>query len=86
MTQLKKGMEKTFPTLSVEFFVSRHNCYVQMGLNRLLHSIENFMEVLQFIEKLWNVKKKKKKIRDDLFIFCRYPETVHSVKWKYDYL
>ena len=23
---------------------------------------------------------------DKLFILCRYPEIVHSVKWKYDYL
>ena len=27
-----------------------------------------------------------KKNKDNLFIFCRYPEVVHSVKWKYDYL
>ena len=50
-------MEKTFPTLSVDFFVSRRNRYVHMGLNRPLYSIENFMEVLKFIEKLWNEKK-----------------------------
>ena len=53
-----------------------------MGLNRPLHSIESFMEVLQFIENLW----KEKKNPDDLFIFCKNPEIVHSVKWKYDYL
>ena len=40
------------------------------------------MEVLQFIENLW----KEKKNPDDLFIFCKNPEIVHSVKWKYDYL
>ena len=57
LTQLKKAMEKTFPTLSVDVFVSHRNCYVHMGLNRPLHSIENFMEVLQLIEKLWNEKK-----------------------------
>ena len=27
-----------------------------------------------------------KKNGDKLFIFCQYPEIVHSVKWKYDYL
>ena len=64
------------------FFVSRHNRYVHMGLNRPLHSVENFMEVLQFIENLWN----EKKIGDELFILYRYPEIVHSVKWKYGYL
>ena len=53
-----------------------------MGLNRPLHSIRNFMEVLQFIENLWNEKKNQ----NDLFISCRYPEIAHSVKWKYDYL
>ena len=57
LTQLKKAMEKTFPTLSVDVFVSHRNCCVHMGLNRPLHSIENFMEVLQLIEKLWNEKK-----------------------------
>ena len=57
LTQLKKAMEKTFLTLSVDVFVSHRNCYVHMGLNRPLHSIENFMEVLQLIEKLWNEKK-----------------------------
>ena len=58
MTQLKNAMEKTFPILTVNFFVSRRNRYVHMGLNRPLHSIENFMEMLQFIENLWNEKKK----------------------------
>ena len=68
LIQLKKRMEKTFPTLTVDFFVSRHNRYVHMGLNRPLHSIENFAEVLQFIENLWNEKKtKNKKNKDDLF-------------------
>ena len=28
----------------------------------------------------------KKKNGDELFIFCRYPEIVHSVKWRHDYL
>ena len=82
LIQLKKRMEKTFPILTVDFFVSQCNHYVHMGLNRPLHSIENFAEVLQFIENLWNEKKNK----DNLFIFYRYPEIVHSVKWKYDYL
>ena len=50
-------MEKTFPTLTNFFFVSRRNRYVHMGLNRPLHSMENFMGVLQFIENLWNEKK-----------------------------
>ena len=58
LTQLKNPMEKTFPTLTVDSFVLRRNCYVHMGLNRPLHSIENFMEVLKFIENLWNKKKK----------------------------
>ena len=57
LIQLKKAMEKTFPTLTVDFFVLRYNRYVHMGLNRPLHSIENFMEALQFIENLWNEKK-----------------------------
>ena len=50
-------MEKTFTTLTDFFFVSRRNRYVHMGLNRPLHSMENFMGVLQFIENLWNEKK-----------------------------
>ena len=57
LTQLKNAMEKFFPTLTADFFVSRHNRYIHMGLNRPLHSIENFMEVLQFIKNLWNEKK-----------------------------
>ena len=62
LIQLKKAMEKTFPALTVDFFVSRYNRYVHMGLNRPLHSIEKFMEVLQFIENLWNEKKKSEGI------------------------
>ena len=27
-----------------------------------------------------------KKNGDELFIFCKYPNIVHLVKWKYDYL
>ena len=57
LTQLKNAMEQTLPTLTVDFFVLRCNRNVHMGLNRPLHSIENFMEVLQFIENLWNKKK-----------------------------
>ena len=45
-----------------------------MGLNRSLHSIKNFVEVLQFLENLWN---EKKAYKDDLFVFCKYPERVH---------
>ena len=82
LTQLKNVMEQTLSTLTVDFFVLRCNRNVHMGLNRPLHAIKNFMEVLQFIENLWNEKKNG----DELFIFCRYPEIMHSVKWKYDYL
>ena len=82
LTQLKNVMEQTLLTLTVDFFVLRCNRNVHMGLNRPLHAIKNFMEVLQFIENLWNEKKNG----DELFIFCRSPEIVHSVKWKYDYL
>ena len=57
LIQLNKVMGKTFPTLTVDFFVLRRNRYVHMGLNRPLHSIENFAEVLRFIENLWNEKK-----------------------------
>ena len=58
LTQLKNVMEQTLPTLTVDFFVLRCNRNVHMGLNRPLHAIKNFMEVLQFIENLWNEKKK----------------------------
>ena len=58
LTQLKNAMEKTFPTLTNDFFVSGRNRYVHMVLNRWLDSTENFMEVLQFIENLWDEKKK----------------------------
>ena len=57
LTQLKNAMEKTFPALTVDIFVLCCNRYIHMGLNRPLHSIENLMEVLQFIENLWNEKK-----------------------------
>ena len=55
-----------------------------MGLNRPLHSMENFMVASvaiyrKFVE--W-----KKRNGDELFIFCKYPEIVHLVRWKYDYL
>ena len=58
LIQLKRAMEKAFPTLTVEVFVSRRNRYVHMGFNRPLYSIKSFMEVLQFTENLWNEKKK----------------------------
>ena len=41
LIQLEKAMGKFFATLTVDFFVSSRNHYVHMGLNRLLHSIEN---------------------------------------------
>ena len=58
LTQLKNVMEQTLSTLTVDFFVLCCNRNVHMGLNRPLHAIKNFMEVLQFIENLWNEKKK----------------------------
>ena len=84
LIQLKKAMEKTLPTSTVDFFVLWRNRYKHMGLNRPLHSIENFMEIFQFIENLWNEKKNQ----DEFFIFWKYPEISckYSVKWKYDYL
>ena len=45
-----------------------------MGLNRPLHSLENLMEVLQFIENLWNEK-------NDGDIFYRYPEFSKMEVW-----
>ena len=58
LTQLKIAMEKTFPTLTVDFLVSHRSRCFHMGLNRPLHSNENFMEVLKLTENLWNEKKK----------------------------
>ena len=53
LTQLKNAMEKTFPTLTVNFFVSHCNRYVHISLNRPFEkTIHYIMEVLQFIENL----------------------------------
>ena len=57
LIQLKKVMEKLFPTLTVDFFVSQRNRYVHIGLNIPLHSTENLVEVLQFTENLWSEEK-----------------------------
>ena len=50
-----------------------------MGLDQPLHSISYFEKLINDIESIWTARK-----HNDSF-FC-YPELIHSVKWKYDYL
>ena len=76
---LKSTLNEKYPNLKVDFYVSRQNRYVHMGLDQPLHSISYFQKLLM----IWRVFGQQENIMAALFF---YPELIHSVKWKYDHL
>ena len=50
-----------------------------MGLDQPLHSISYCGKLINDIEIIWTARKD-----NDRFFF--YPELIHSIKWKNDYL
>ena len=80
LTVLKSTLVEKYPDLKIYFYVSRRNRCVHMGLDQALHSILNFEKIINEMESIWTVRK-----HDNKFVFV-YPELIHSVMWKYDYL
>ena len=80
MLVLKSTLNEKYPKLKVDFYVSRRNRYVHMGLDQPLHSILYYKKLINDIESIWTARKHN----DSFVFFC--PELIHSVKWKNDYL
>ena len=51
-----------------------------MGLDQALHSIPNFEKIINEMESIWTARR-----HNDKFVFV-YPELIHFVRLKYDYL
>ena len=77
---LKSTLNEKYPNLKVDFYVSRRNRYVHMGLDQPLHSISYYEKLINNIESIWTARK-----HNDSFVFF-HPKLIHSVKWKYDYV
>ena len=77
---LKSTLNEKYPNLKVDFYVSCRNWYGYMGLDQPLHSISYCEKFINDIESIWTARK-----HNGSFVFF-YPELIHSVKWKYDYL
>ena len=80
LIMLNNVLKKDYPNLEVEFYLSRRSKFVHMGLDMFLRKIQNYEQLINDIDKLWNNKK-----QDDKFIFCE-PYLIHSTKWKFDYV
>ena len=77
---LKSTLNEKYPNLKVDFYVSCRNRYVHMRLDQPLHSFSNYEKLINDIESIWTARK-----HNDSFVFF-YPELIHLVKWKYDYV
>ena len=76
---LKSTLNEKYPNLKVYFYISCQNRYVHMGLDQPLHSISCCEKFINDIESIWTARK-----HNDSAVF--YPELIHSVKLKHDYL
>ena len=77
---LKSTLNEKYPNLKVDFYVSCRNRYVHMGLDQPLHLFSSYEKLIDDIESVWTARK-----HNGSFGFF-YPELIHSVKWKYDYV
>ena len=61
---LKATLNEKYPNLKVDFYVSRRNRYVHIGLDQPLYSISYHEKLINDIESIWTARK-----RNDSFVF-----------------
>ena len=61
---LKSTLNEKYANLKVNFYVSRCNRYVHMGLDQPLHSISYYEKLINDIESIWTATK-----HNDSFVF-----------------
>ena len=77
---LKAHLAKKFPKVAgVGFYFSCRSNYVHMGLDMSLYSIKNYPDLIEEINKFLA------KDLDSRFKLV-YPQSVVTVKWKFDYI
>ena len=54
---LKSTLNEKYRNLKVDFYVSRQNRYVHMGLDQPLHSISYFQKLINDMESIWTARK-----------------------------
>ena len=73
-------VSQKYPNVNLEFYCFRRNCYVHMGIEKILLSFSDHNKIIEDIEKLWELRK-----QDDDFKFVK-PRLVQTVKWKFHYI
>ena len=61
---LKATLNEKYPNLKVDFYVSRRNRYVHIGLDQPIYSISYHEKLINDIESIWTARK-----RNDSFVF-----------------
>ena len=61
---LKATLNEKYPNLKVDFYVSRRNRYVHIGLDQPLYSISYHEKLINDIESIWTARK-----RNGSFVF-----------------
>ena len=61
---LKATLNEKYPNLKVDFYVSRRNRYVHIGLDQPLYSISYHEKLINDTESIWTARK-----RNDSFVF-----------------
>ena len=55
---LEKVLKKDHANINFQFYLSRRSKFVHMGLDEPLISIPNLNDIMEFIEKYWEEKKR----------------------------
>ena len=77
---LRSTLNEKYPNLKVDFYVSRQNRYVHMGLDQPLHSISYFQKLLM----IWRVFGQQENIMAALF-FLSWIDSFSKVEiWSFD--
>ena len=78
--QLEKHIDNRFPEYKTRSYSNRRNCYIHMGLDKSLFSIENYKSLLTEIDSFLNEH------LSDTFISINPPKLIFSAMWKHDYI
>ena len=76
--QLEKHIDNRFPEYKTRSYSNRRNCYIHMGLDKSLFSIENYKSLLTEIDSFLNEH------LSDTFISINPPKLIFSAMWKHD--
>ena len=76
LVALKEAVQKDYPNIDFDFYLSRRSRFAHMGLNLPLISIPDHLKIIKFIQDFWRENKE-----DDMFSFCS-PRLIAATKFK----